>query len=210
MFVGCGGGWLGATRDRALAVLVTATLSSASASAQVVHCRIQFPEIANVAAGGDAFQVFGRVYMPGITDQSSFNDPDPSVIAQVGVGPNGSNPTVSLSGWLFHNASPNPLYGGPGGEANLDEYLSNVVSPNAAGSYDYAFRFSSNFGASFSYCDGATTGSSDGYQVANAGDLTVTSSGPAPVPALSLPAVVLLVATLLGVGFLSAPIRTRR
>jgi predicted extracellular nuclease len=47
-----------------------------------------------------------------------------------------------------------------------------VLSVPAPGTYDYAFRFSGDDGATFTYCDGQAAGSSDGYQPANAGQMT--------------------------------------
>ena len=183
------------------ALLFTLMMVGAEGSAQV-FCRLQFPGSATVPTGGDTVTVFGRVFVAGITDQSSVNDPDPSVVAEVGVGPNGNDPTVSLAGWVFQSAIPNPGWE-DSPDPNLDEYVADLVSPITMGMYDYAYRFSDDFGASFTYCDLGNQGSNDGYQVVNAGDLSVVSSGVVPVPALKWPTVLLLAGILLGFGALA-------
>ena len=178
-----------------IAAFVTVMCSGARADAQN-YCWIQFPDAASVAAGGDTFTVFGQIYIPGLTDLSPGVDPNPSVIVQAGVGPNGSNPSVSLAGWAFQTASPTPGWSDP--FFYRDEYVANVVSPPLLGSYDYAYRFSTNFGATFTYCD-TPSGNTYGYQSANAGSLDVLSSTVSPVPILPLPIQVLLIAALLGI-----------
>ena len=96
--------------------------------------------------------VYGRVNIPGITDQSEFTDPIGAVLGWVGYGPINTQP--SGGGWTWTAATANAGYnsGSPGWVANEDEYQADMLLP-AAGNYDYAYRFSGDFGQTFSYCD---------------------------------------------------------
>jgi hypothetical protein len=49
-----------------------------------------------------------------------------------------------------------------------------TLSLPGPGTYDYAYRFSGDGGTTFTYCDGRIAGSADGYQPANAGQMTST------------------------------------
>jgi hypothetical protein len=134
-------------------------------------CRLQFPNII-ASPPGTNVPVFGRLFSAGLTDLTGFNDPAPEVMGWVGYGPDGTDPAIN-PGWTWVAGVPNPGYGpgSPGYEANNDEYQATLVVP-ALGMYDYAYRFSGDSGLTFSYCDGQPAGSSDGYQPANAGQMT--------------------------------------
>ncbi|MCB9601659.1 MAG: hypothetical protein H6720_15150 [Sandaracinus sp.] len=140
----------------------------------VGFCRLQFPTSATIAVGGSA-TVYGRVYVEGLTDQSAGNDPSSRLLAQVGYGAENSLP--SAGGWSWIDAEPNP--GWAGAEPNNDEYQAELTAP--AGTYDYAYRFSGDGGATWVYCDSDAAGSTNGYDVANAGVLTVS----APTPSIT-------------------------
>ncbi len=129
-------------------------------------CRLQFPEVINEDTGTDV-TVYGRLYIEGLTDQTAGNDVAPEVSGQVGYGPDGTDPAVD-AGWTWIGAVPNP--GWDGSEVNNDEYQAVLPVP-APGEYDYAYRFSGDTEATYTYCD-AQAGSSDGYQVASAGQMT--------------------------------------
>jgi hypothetical protein len=92
----------------------------------------------------------------------------------VGYGPDGTDPAVD-AGWTWTVGGGNAGYGpaSPGYEANNDEYQA-VLSVPTPGTYDFAFRFSGDDNATFTYCDGQPAGNSDGYQPANAGQMTST------------------------------------
>jgi hypothetical protein len=134
-------------------------------------CRLQFPDVIIEDQGTDV-DVFGRLYIAGLTDLSGVNDLAPQVSGSVGYGPDGTDPAVDLT-WTWVPGTPNAGYGpaSPGYEANNDEYQA-VLSVPGPGTYDYAFRFSGDGGTTFTYCDGQPAGSSDGYQPANAGQMT--------------------------------------
>ena len=114
--------------------------------------------------------VYGRVYVAGLTDQSASNDLSPSLVAQLGYGPDGSSPSAA---WTWISSTPNMGYnGGAAGEPNNDEYFVDFSLPSA-GNYDFAYRFSADGGATWLFCDSGDAGSSDGYSTNNAGSLTV-------------------------------------
>ncbi len=156
--------------------------------AVVDFCRHQSPDLANVGPG-EFVQTFGRVFEPGITDQSAFNDDDAGAIqAEVGVGPDGSDPEANVA-WVWTNAQPNFGYdGNAAGEPNNDEYGAQVSAPQDEGDYDIAYRFSIDGGITWLYCDGEAAGSSDGYQAANAGALSVVAGPCNPNPCDDPPA----------------------
>ncbi len=145
----------------------------------VDFCRLQFP-LSIDAVQGDEIDVFGRLFIAGLTDGSGVVDPAPQVAGEVGYGPDGSDPAQD-GGWVWQAGSPNLGYGplAPGYEASNDEYQATLVVP-AAGSYDVAFRFTGDGGASFTVCDGQDAGSSNGYAPADAGQL---DASPPPPPA---------------------------
>lgn len=140
-------------------------------SYDIGFCRLQFPDAVETNVGAQV-DVFGRVYIEGLTDLSQMNDLAVNVSGWVGVGPDGSDPVID-AGWTWTQGVPNGSYGpaSPGAEDNNDEYQAVMTAP-AAGSYDFAFRFSGDGGDTFVYCDGQPAGNSDGYQPDNAGQLT--------------------------------------
>ena len=82
--------------------------------------------------------VYGRVFVAGITDASG----DPATIwAEVGYGPNGSNPSGWTAWWPMSFNVP---------DGNNYEY-SGKMFPEVAGEYDYLVRFSTNNGQTWVY-----------------------------------------------------------
>lgn len=148
--------------------------NDACVSFPVTFCRLQFPATIAGTAGTTSPTVYGRVYAAGLTDTTAMTDVHPRLRAQLGYGPDASDPSTS-AGWTWTGASANPGWNGAAaGEPNNDEYQATFTLP-AAGTYDYAYRFSGDGGATWVYCDTLPPGSSDGYQIANAGDLTTTA-----------------------------------
>jgi len=107
--------------------------------------------------------VYGEVYIPGITPSMSAPT---GLVAQLGVGPTGSDPATS-AGWSWSGANFNPMHMGDGN----DEYMQALAIPHASGTFDYAYRFS-YLGGAFVYAD-TGMGSADGYSPAAAGKLGV-------------------------------------
>ncbi len=132
-------------------------------------CNLQWPATLSVVAGQESDSIFGRVYESGVTEGAGQGA---GILAQVGFGPDGSDPTTNAAGWTWVDASYNVDVDGltPGDLAN-DEYMGSVTVPQA-GSYDYAYRFSADNGRTWLYCD--QDGSDNGYDPAQAGELTVS------------------------------------
>jgi hypothetical protein len=140
-------------------------------------CRLQFPTSVTLEAGAET-TVYGRLYVAGLTDRSPQNDPNARVIGQLGYGADGSTPDGT---WTWTNAVPNPGWNGNDvGEPNNDEYQASLVAPAAGSAYDYAYRFSGDGGTTWTYCDADLPGNNNGYDPANAGQLTVTGGAVAP------------------------------
>jgi hypothetical protein len=154
-------------------------LSRVDAGPQVGWCRLQWPTGVNQAEGSQV-TAYGRVYIQGITDLTPGTDLSAQVGAELGYGPDGSDP--AQGGWVWLPAGPNPAwYDAAGGEPDNDEYQAELVVPRSAGSpYDFAFRFSANGGQTWTLCDtnagAGMDGSQDGYAPAQAGALVSTAS----------------------------------
>jgi hypothetical protein len=143
----------------------------------VDFCRLQFPRTITVNSGAFV-DIYGRLFISGLTNLSPFNNPNPAIVAQAGVGPAGSNAPESEL-WTWYDGGPFAGYNGTtAGEPNNDEYLATIPVPAEPGLYSYAYRFSGTYGFSWVYCDlnvgAGQDGSQNGFQRANSGVLTVT------------------------------------
>ena len=107
--------------------------------------------------------VYGQVWIAGATEAAG---PTPSLDAQLGFGPAGSDPHAAS--WTWQDAGFN------GNAGNNDEFVA-TINPQQAGSYDYAYRYSTTAGRDWVYAD--LDGSPNGYSPAQAGKLTVDPSG---------------------------------
>jgi hypothetical protein len=133
----------------------------------VDDCWISDPVPSITAAQNTAATVWGQVWISGLTDVQSGPDPDPLVLADVGVGPDGSDPTQDLTGWHWYPALPNAGFT----HVSNDEYQGQITLPPATGSpYDYAYRFSVDAGQTWTYCDRTD----DTYTPSDAGHLVTT------------------------------------
>ena len=113
--------------------------------------------------------VSGQVYIEGVTSQSGRTE---SLRAQLGFGPDGSNPATS-SDWVWAEAAFNVDAG------NNDEFVASML-PEAVGQYDYAYRYSTSDGHDWVYAD--LDGITDGYDPADTGTLSVVASGDTTAP----------------------------
>jgi glycosidase len=111
---------------------------------------------------------YGQVYVGGVT---SAPGPTPSLQAQLGFGPVGSDP-ATWNSWV--DAQFNVDSG------NNDEFVAKI-NPEQAGSYDYAYRYTTTAGRDWVYAD--LDGSPNGYSSAQAGKLTVVASSDTTPPA---------------------------
>ena len=141
---------------------------------------MQFPCTATVSKGS-SITFYSQVYEPGITDQGG-TKVFSNLAVELGVGPTGSNPKTSTS-WVWTTASGNSTF-----HNGFDwEYQATYTVPTSAasGTYDVAFRYSTDDGLYWTYADrrfgwghcggsgSAYGGSDDGYSSADAAKLTV-------------------------------------
>ncbi|HSL64297.1 MAG TPA: alpha-amylase family glycosyl hydrolase, partial [Gaiellaceae bacterium] len=122
-----------------------------------------------ISATGRTASVYGQVWIDGATNQPG---PTPSLRAQLGLGPDGSDPAGG--GWTWVDAAFNVDAG------NNDEFVASLL-PEAVGSFDYAYRYSTTGGRSWVYAD--LDGIANGYSPAQAGALTVLAAGDTTPPA---------------------------
>jgi glycosidase/fibronectin type 3 domain-containing protein len=113
--------------------------------------------------------VYGQVYIANVTNQPG---PTDGLRAQLGFGPDGSDP--SGTDWTWVETAFNVDAG------NNDEFVASLL-PEAVGQYDYAYRYSTSGGADWVYAD--LDGIADGYDPADAGALTVVASADSTAPA---------------------------
>ncbi len=146
----------------------------------VDFCRLQFPvDLAggSAASAGTTVTVYGRIYEEGLTDQTLGPDDDGNgnPVVEVGVGPDGSDPTGN-PGWRWTAMAANALFDAQSeGEPNNDEYEGAMPIPLTGGPYDFAVRVSLDNGATHVYCDSGQ-GSGDGYAPADAGQLEIDTT----------------------------------
>jgi hypothetical protein len=114
--------------------------------------------------------IYGQVYIENVTSQPGRT---PSLRAQLGFGPNNSNPDGNPD-WVWEEAAFNVDAG------NNDEFVASLL-PETVGEHDYAYRYSTSSGRDWVYAD--LDGIGNGYDTAQAGALTVVSSGDTTAPA---------------------------
>lgn len=113
---------------------------------------------------------YGQVWIDGLTSQPGATA---GLLAELGYGPVGTDPRGDA--WTWVTAAFNTQVG------NNDEYAASVL-PEAAGSYDYVYRYSVTEGRDWLYADLA--GPVSGTLPANPGRLTVTPSSDTTAPAV--------------------------
>jgi len=114
--------------------------------------------------------VYGQVWIDGVTNQPG---PTDTLVAQLGFGPDGSDPAGNED-WVWVDAAFNVDAG------NNDEFVASLL-PDGVGTYDYAYRYSTTDGRDWVYAD--LDGIGNGYSTAQAGSLTVFASGDTTAPA---------------------------
>ncbi|HEY9087017.1 MAG TPA: alpha-amylase family glycosyl hydrolase [Anaerolineaceae bacterium] len=126
-----------------------------------------------ISAVNPTADIYGQVWIDGRTAQPGVT---PGLIAQVGYGPEGSDPAAG--GWLWVNAVFNVDAG------NNDEFKASLL-PQAVGVFDYVYRYSTTGGREWLYAD-LNGPVAAGQLPANPGKLTVEASAdvtPPSVPA---------------------------
>jgi hypothetical protein len=114
---------------------------------------------------------YGQVWIDGVTSQPG---PTAGLLAQLGFGPQGSNPDGN-SAWTWVDASFNVNAG------NNDEFMASML-PETVGTFDYVYRYSTTNGNDWLYAD-LNGPIPDGTLPPNPGKLTVNSSGDTTPPA---------------------------
>ena len=112
--------------------------------------------------------VYGQVWIDGVTNQPGATE---GLRAQLGFGPDGSTPDDT---WTWVDAAFNTDAG------NNDEFVASML-PEAVGTYDYAYRYSTTNGRDWVNAD--LDGINNGYSPDQAGSLAVASSGDETAPA---------------------------
>jgi glycosidase/fibronectin type 3 domain-containing protein len=113
---------------------------------------------------------YGQVWIDGVTNQPG---PTEGLQAQLGFGPEGSNPDGNPD-WTWVDASFNVDAG------NNDEFVASLL-PESVGVFDYLYRYSTTNGRDWLYAD-QNGPISPGALPTNPGKLTVVSSGDTTPP----------------------------
>ncbi len=134
---------------------------------------LQWPPTINhtISAVNRTDNIYGQVWIDGVTNQPGAT---PGLLAQVGLGPDGSNPAGNAA-WTWVPATFNVDAG------NNDEFVGSLL-PEQTGAFDYAYRYSTTNGRDWVYAD--LDGIGNGYSPAQAGSLTVVASGDTTAPAV--------------------------
>ncbi len=114
--------------------------------------------------------IYGQVWIDAVTGQPG---PTPSLAAELGFGPHGSDP-ANDPGWIWMGASFNLDAG------NNDEFVASLL-PEQVGQFDYAYRYTTTGGRDWLYAD--LDGTGNGYDPAQAGQLSVIASSDTTPPA---------------------------
>jgi hypothetical protein len=144
------------------------------------YAHVQYPCSDSIPRTTGTLDVYAWVFHPDVTNDYGQG---PGITAEVGVGDDGTDPETSTS-WVWTPATfskDQPAYGDASRDPlpyNNDEYVGTLEAPSTTGDFDYAFRFSTDNGLSWVMVDlGGTScggeGTIDGYDPADAGDLTV-------------------------------------
>jgi glycosidase len=114
---------------------------------------------------------YGQVWIDGATNQPGAT---PSLTAQLGFGPDGSDPDGNAA-WQWVDGAFNTDAG------SNDEFVASL-QPETTGTFDYAWRYSVTAGRDWVYAD--LDGIGNGYSAAQAGSLTVNPSADTTSPAV--------------------------
>lgn len=135
---------------------------------------LQWPPTLNhtISAVNRTDNVYGQVWIDGATSGAGAT---PGLTAQLGFGPDGSNPDGNAA-WAWVDASFNVNAG------NNDEFVASLL-PEAVGVYDYVYRYTTTAGRDWLYADlnGPITG---GVLPPNPGALTVNASADTTPPTI--------------------------
>ncbi|MDX9721077.1 MAG: IPT/TIG domain-containing protein [Myxococcota bacterium] len=155
---------LGAGSDDGVQTSELGLLTVAEDVVSIGWCALRFPEVINVEPDELSELIFGRVYAQGCTEMGAHCE---AIEGQVGYGPHGTLPDET---WTWKDAEFNAAHS----DDDEDEYMTTWSFPTK-GKYSYAYRFTADGRASWSYCDLGPEGSGDGIQAEALGELNVGS-----------------------------------
>ncbi|MEO5624593.1 MAG: lamin tail domain-containing protein [Dokdonella sp.] len=149
-------------------VRVERALNESGLPAETDYCVVQLPSALNVVAGTPSALIYGRLFEAGVTEAAGA---PPGWTAEFGYGLEFSDPRL-LSGWRFVDAAYNAQFG------NDDEFQAGITAPLIPGLYSYAYRFSGDAGASWTYCDTDGAGTEPGFDFSASAQGTMTVIDP--------------------------------
>ena len=134
---------------------------------------LQWPPsmVHTISAVNRTSNAYGQVWISGVTNLPGASE---GLIAQLGFGPEGSNPADDPA-WIWVEASFNVDAG------NNDEFMASLL-PEVVGTFDYVYRYSTTVGRDWLYAD-LNGPIPAGNLPPNPGQLTVSSSGDTTPPA---------------------------
>lgn len=132
-------------RSSATAVSVCSCidLNESNTALEADYCNVLSPLSLSIAAGGSTGPILGEVYELGLT---ATNGAQANVRAQLGWGLPTNNPEYQTWNWT------NAAYSSQAG--NNDQYTASFTAPTS-GSYRYVYRYSLDYGVSWTVCDKA-------------------------------------------------------
>ena len=133
---------------------------------------LQWPPTMNhtVSAVNRTPTAYGQVWIDGATSAPGAT---PTLRAQLGFGPDGSDPAANPA-WTWVDAAFNVDAG------DNDEFQASLL-PETAGVFDYAYRYTTTNGREWVYAD--LNGIGDGYSAGQAGSLVVAPNADTTAPA---------------------------
>ena len=121
-------------------------------------CRVQHPQTQTVKVGEESAKIYGRVYVPNCSEGTA---KCASVTAELGYGLKGTDKES------FHYVQAD--YNSEFTTTDNDEYSAKITI-NEPGGYDIIYRFSTNGGQTWTYCD---FDDADGFQIEKAASMIV-------------------------------------
>jgi hypothetical protein len=154
-------------QTRTIGLRVEQAVNESGLAIEADYCNTQFPSSITAIAGTPLTTVYGRLFEAGVTAAAGA---PAGWIGELGIGPVSSAPDSAP--WTTFTAAYNLQVD------NDDEFAADAVAPIEPGAYAYAFRFSPDGGANWTWCDLDGAGSNTGADLGGTlGSLTVT-----PVP----------------------------
>ena len=165
-FGGPGADWVYCDLDGTDNGFSTDQMGQLTVAADVVSigwCSLQWPASTTTLPGEASEPIYGQVLAQGCSNGAARCA---EVVAEVGYGPSGTDPAAAPNDYTWTAAAYNDTHTGD----DNDEYQGSVTVA-AEGRYSFAYRFSVDAGANWTFCD--LDGTSNGLQTDQLGALTV-------------------------------------